>query len=185
MPYLVTLVVVLTALCLLDLALTVGVVRRLREHTELLGRRPAAGSRAPAERLAILPEGEVAADFEAAATDGSTVSRAAIDTPLLVGVFSPTCDTCHEALPGFLDLAARVPGGAAKVLAVVVAGMGDTGPLCAKLEPVSRVVVERMGGALTSALTIRAFPAFALVGSGGRIMVSGTRLDDVVVTAHA
>ncbi|WP_377272712.1 hypothetical protein [Peterkaempfera sp. SMS 1(5)a] len=107
MPYLVTLVVLLTVLGLVNLTLTVGVIRRLREHTDKL----AAQADAAAGRKAVLAEGESAAPFRTLSTDGSDVSRDLITEPTLIGAFSPGCEACHEALPDFVAMARRFPGG--------------------------------------------------------------------------
>ncbi|MFI7703056.1 TlpA family protein disulfide reductase [Nonomuraea sp. NPDC049480] len=181
MPYVVTLVILLGVLCLLNLALTVGVIRRLRKHSEALADRSDDGH----GRQAILPEGAVAPPYDTVATDGSTVSRDLITQPVLVGVFSPGCDACHKAMPDFLASAERFPGGPEQVLAVIVDQKGESGPLRAELEPVARVVVEEMGGPVTSALQVQAFPVFALVGGDGRIMASGLRLNQVFSFARA
>ncbi|MEN3535231.1 hypothetical protein AAH991_08995 [Microbispora sp. ZYX-F-249] len=181
MPYLVTLVVLVGVLCLVNLVLIVGVIRRLREHGEALADRSAQEQ----NRRAILPEGEVAEPFETVSTDGSVVSRDRLEQPTLVGFFSPGCTACHEALPDFLALAARFPGGPEQVLAVILDENGELGEQREALEPVARVVVEKLGGPVSSALHVRALPSFGLVGPGGRVMSSGLRLEQVLTTAPA
>lgn len=184
MPYLVTLVVLVGVLCLVNLVLTVGVIRRLREHSEAL----AASSEQEQNRRAILPEGEVAEPFEAVSTDGGVVSRDRLEEPTLVGFFSPGCSACHEALPDFLALAARFPGGPEQVLAVILNETGEPDGSDAQresLEPVARVVVEKLGGPVSSALHVQALPSFGLMGPGGRVMSSGLRLDQVLSAAPA
>src|SRR5690349_19483902 len=84
------------ALCLLNLVLTLGVVRRLREHAVLLAKlQPAA---APNPMLAV---GEQVGSFETVTVDGHPVSRDALDGPTLLGIFSPNCSACAERLPKF------------------------------------------------------------------------------------
>jgi thiol-disulfide isomerase/thioredoxin len=174
MPYLVTLVILVGVLCLVNLALTLGVIRRLRRQ---LSDRPDQG------QGAILAEGALAPPYVTSATDGSAVSRDLITEPVVVGFFSTGCDACHEALPDFLTLAAAFPR--EQVLAVIVDRTGEAGPQREKLEPVARVVVEDLGGPVASALQVRAFPAFALVGGGGRVLASGLRLDQVITLSRA
>ncbi|MEU6427174.1 hypothetical protein ABZ860_14890 [Microbispora sp. NPDC046973] len=181
MPYLVALVVLVGVFCLVNLILIVGVIRRLREHDEAL----AARSEQEQNRRAILSEGEVAEPFETVSTDGGLVSRDRFEQPTLVGFFSPGCTACHEALPGFLAMAERFPGGPEQVLAVIVDENGESGAQRASLEPVARVVVEKLGGPVTSALHVGAVPAFGLVGPGGTVMSSGLRLDQVLTAASA
>ncbi|MEV4108704.1 TlpA disulfide reductase family protein [Nonomuraea sp. NPDC049695] len=178
MPYLVTLVTLLSVLCVLNLMLTVGVIRRLRKHSDALASRSADG------RQAVITEGSVAPPYATVATDGSAVSRDLITEPVLVGFFSPGCDACHEAMPDFIAQAARFPRD--QVLAVIVDQQGGlAGPQREQLEPVAHVVVEDMDGPITSALRVQAFPVFALVGRGGRILASGLRLSQVVTLARA
>lgn len=181
MPYLVALVIVVGVLCLVDLLLTVGVIRRLREHTQLL----AAYTEREQERRAILPEGETADRFETVATDGSPISRERLAEPTLIGFFSPDCGACQEALPGFVTVAERFRNGRGEALAVIVTPEGDAAPQRELLEPVARVVVERPGGPVSSALGVHAFPSFGLLGSGGRVLASGLRLDRVITLAEA
>ncbi|MFG6195976.1 hypothetical protein [Nonomuraea sp. JJY05] len=177
MPYLVTLVILLGVLCLVNLALTLGVIRRLRRYSDQLATQSGQG------QGAILAEGALAPPYVASATDGSAVSRDLITEPVVVGFFSTGCDACHEALPDFLTLAAAFPR--EQVLAVIVDRTGEAGPQRERLEPVARVVVEDLGGPVASALQVRAFPAFALVGGGGRILASGLRLDQVITLSRA
>src|SRR5690606_15281359 len=100
MPVVVSLVIVVGAICLLDLVLTVGVIRRLREHSTLISE--LGGGRMP---VPMLQDGETADAFEAVATTGEVVSRDGLSGNTLVGVFSPDCSACKERLPGFIRLA--------------------------------------------------------------------------------
>src|SRR5258708_33673625 len=103
-------------LCLLDLVLTFGVIRRLREHTRLLAQ---AGPGRPPE---LLDPGASIGEFEAATIEGETLSLAALKLETVVGFFSPTCKPCRELLPGFVDRAAGLRR--EQVLAVIL-GNGD------------------------------------------------------------
>lgn len=135
-------VVALSFLCLVNLLLTLGLARRIREE--------------PPE--VMLPAG--------AHTD------AALEPPTLVGFFSPTCGPCQERLPEFIARARRAPAG--RTLAVVV---GDgSADMVALLTGVASTVVEPRGGELSTAFGVKGFPAFALVGDGGRIEASGSDL---------
>jgi thiol-disulfide isomerase/thioredoxin len=173
-PYLITAVLVVGALCTLDLLLTVGVIRRLREHTELLA------SPYGALKDAIIGVGEAPHDFSALATDGTPVRFSATDGPTLVAFFSPNCQACKQKLPDFLAAAARFPGGPERVLAVVARDGGDMEALATTLADVARVVVETDQPVVTEAFRVKAFPAWALV-DGGTVRESGVGLDTLPV----
>lgn len=174
MPFLVTGFVVLCALTLLNLVLTLGVIRRLREHTALLGRpsHPAHGDASPTR-----PVDAVVGDFTATTADGVVVSRDSLAADTLVGFFSPGCEACDVLVPEFVELAASVPGGRTHVLAVVEALPGDEDQHTAPLSEVARVVVERPETAgLVAAFGVTAFPAVCIVDSDGRIVATGRSL---------
>src|SRR5262245_52970288 len=102
------------AVCLLDLVLTLGVVRRLRRHTELISNLSSGGW----QPGAILADGKTAGPFEAVATTGEPVSRDRLSGRTLVGAFAPTCTACEEKLPAFVDFATAFSGGRDQVIAV-------------------------------------------------------------------
>ncbi len=165
------------AVCLVDLVLTLGVVRRLREHTELISK---LASPAP---VAMLADGRTVRAFEAVATTGEAVSRDLLSGVTLVGAFAPDCPACTEALPAFVDHAERFPGGRRQVIAVVMADGNDTEAYRADLEPVARVVVEAGPGGIGEALGITSFPAFGVLDAAGTLVSSGYDLDRLAVPA--
>ncbi|MFR9780124.1 hypothetical protein ACL02O_29220 [Micromonospora sp. MS34] len=71
MTYLVTALVVVAALCLFNLLLSFGMIRRLRQHTELLNR----PLHEPAERDLVRPVGSTVGEFATTTVDGEPVSR--------------------------------------------------------------------------------------------------------------
>jgi hypothetical protein len=161
------------AVSLLNLLLMLGVIRRLRQHTELIstlspGRRP----------HAILAEGRTAAPFEAVATTGETVSRDLLSGQTLVGAFTPQCVTCKAKLPAFVDYAKAFPGGRDQVIAVVLAEEGEVGAYREQLEPVARVVVESpRTSVIRTAMELVSFPAFGVLDQSGTVVSSGVDLD--------
>ncbi|WP_026212553.1 TlpA family protein disulfide reductase [Longispora albida] len=169
MAYLTAAVVLVGGLCVLNLLLTLGVIRRLREHTELLSRRGSvADDRTP-------QPGQVIGEF----SSGGLVT-ADLGERTLVGFFSPSCAPCKEMLPSFVELA---KGYAGPVVAVVVAAGDEDAPgSVAALEPVARVVVEAPGGAAGKAFGVSAWPTFLVV-SGGRVEVAGHDVDSVAARA--
>ncbi|MFC5831181.1 TlpA family protein disulfide reductase [Nonomuraea insulae] len=147
---------------LLDLVLTVGVIRRLREHTQMFSEMTDSGE-------VMAEAGSEIAAFDAIATDGGRV-----ENPKLIGVFSPGCPACEERMPLFVDRAAGHDR--ASVLAVIAGADDAAAQYRSRLEPVARVVVEQPGGTVTTALQVKGFPAFAVL-DGSLVVASGTNLD--------
>lgn len=186
MPVVAAVAVLALAVCLLDLVLTLGVIRRLRQHTELIstmsgqvaylssGRRP----------HAILAEGETAGPFEAVATTGEPVSRDGLPDWTLVGAFTPHCSACEEKLPAFVDHAKTYPGGRDQVIAVVVGSESEAETYRKQLEPVARVIIEPpMTGAVGMALALTSFPAFGVLDQSATVVSSGVDLNQPAVAA--
>jgi hypothetical protein len=170
MSVLAALVAVTAALCLLDLLLTFGVIRRLREHERRL-----ADIGAPPRRR--LEPGSPIGPFTATTTDGALVSGATLPAGAVVAFFSPTCAPCAEQLPRFVDFAATLPGGPKQAFAVVCGDLMQADPLVAKLEPVAQVLVEDSGGPLAAAFGVFAFPTLYVVDGDGTIRANGGSVD--------
>lgn len=168
-------VVLVTGLCLLNLLLTVAVIRRLREHTELIGTM-GGGQAFPDSMLAA---GERIGDYSTETLDGTVLTRDDLAGQTLIGVFSPGCHGCELQMPHFVELAKNSPGGREGVLALVVGGLEEAAGEIAQLAPVARVVHENDGGPLTRALGVQAFPAIARVDADGRVLVSGVQVQDL------
>jgi thiol-disulfide isomerase/thioredoxin len=146
-------VVVLTLLCLVNVLLTLGLARRIREEPPAV----------------MLPP-------------GSRVDTA-LEPPTLIGFFSPGCGPCNERLPEFVARARRAPAG--RTVAVVVGDGEHADDMVATLTAVTSTVVEPRGGTLATTFGVKGFPAFALVGDGGRIEASGTDLASIPHLAAA
>jgi thiol-disulfide isomerase/thioredoxin len=153
MPIAITVMALVGSLCALDLILTYGVIRRLREHTKLLSELRGAGGGAPA-----LPEGSVVGDFTTSSVDAELVGPAALPGETLVGFFSPGCGPCVAMLPRFVEYARAVPGGRDRVLGVVVGESGEADEFVHDLREVARVVVETHEGPVSTAFQVRAYP---------------------------
>jgi thiol-disulfide isomerase/thioredoxin len=179
MTVLVAAVVLVGVLGAVNLLFCLGVIRRLREHTEILD--SITDGHAGGRDL-ILPAGETAAEFAAVSVGGRPVSRASLAGPTLVAFFSPGCAPCTEQLPHFVDLArAHSPG---QVLAVVC-GPGDATPLVEPLGEVAEVVREETTGPLQEAFAIRGFPSFAVVEPGGLVRQTAQRADGLPALSPA
>ena len=161
------------ALCLLDLVLTLGVVKRLREHTEMLSTVEAAPG-----RKASLGAGEEVGDFTAVTVDGVPLVRDQLDDGTLVAFFSPTCQPCKEKLPKFVEFARSLPGGRERVVAAVIGGTEEAAPLNSALAPVAQVVNEEYDGPLSSAFQATAYPTVLMTGkdAAGRLVVTSDQV---------
>lgn len=164
MGYLVAAVVLLGVLCLVNLLLMIGILRRMR-----------ATSAWQPEPLFALGPGSAVGEFSVMTTTGEPVSADILTGT--VAFFSAGCAACHELLPSFLEHAREV--GRDKVLAVV--GGSDEETVRA-LAPVARVVVADLGGGPVA----RAFqnswtPALYLVGDDHRVVAVGTRVAELPI----
>jgi thiol-disulfide isomerase/thioredoxin len=161
MPGLVAVVVLVGSLCLLNLVFTLGVVRRLREHSELLGRRPGMTPAGPS----ALTVGVRAGDYAATTTAGERVARNLLDSDTLVAFLTPGCAPCAERLPTLVRTAREWPAG--QTLVVVAGDPESAADYVEALAPVARVVREPRGGAVARAFGVQAFPQFGVVDRDG------------------
>jgi protein-disulfide isomerase len=157
-PFLTAAVVLVGVLCAVDLILTVGVIKRLREHTARLS---------AMRGIPSVQAGERIGEFAALTVDGEQVTADHLADDTLVGFFSPTCEPCKEKLPKFVEYARTVPGRRDRVLATVVGDGEQAEEFVAQLRPVARVVVEDSGGAVSAAFKARAYPLVLRVGPDG------------------
>ncbi|MEU0939481.1 hypothetical protein [Embleya sp. NPDC005971] len=168
MPYLIAAVVLVGALCLLDLLLTVGLVRRLRAE-QARGPHPSAQ---PIDDDGMLPPGALVGAFETHTLDGRPLRRRDLDTGTVVVFMSPGCPPCHEKLP---RVAAALRATRAEAALVVIAGGPATDPdtrgMIEELAPVARVVHESIDGPVTEAFAARAFPVMCRVRAVGDELV--------------
>jgi hypothetical protein len=161
MSFIVVLTTLAIVLCLLNLLLTYGVMRRLRAHTELF--------RLLSAPEMALPAGEKVGSFTAVTTRGDEITHYDLAGPVIVGFLSPSCRPCREALPNFVEHV-RTSGGDA--LAVVLADGTDSDDMVQALESAVRVMVEPPQGPISQAFAVRGTPAFILV-EGGRVIEAG------------
>lgn len=179
MPYLTAAVVILAILGMLNLLLTLAIVRRMRTGSE-----PSVDSaRRPPEPL---PAGSPIGRFTAATTDGANVSERDLrGGQALVGYFSPGCPPCQAELPRFVTYAAGLDR--ERVLAVIVDGTGSdaAGDEAGVLAAVARVVVASGGDTVVDALSAHGYPAVFLLDEDGRVVAADATVDGLpVVTAR-
>jgi thiol-disulfide isomerase/thioredoxin len=160
MAYLVAAVLLAGLLCMVNLLLTVGLIRRLRRQSpppSMMAEGLAPGARVPR--------------FAAMTTSGEPVSDELLGAPALVGFFSPGCQPCKELLPLFAE---RARGTSDSVLAVVAATPGeDAGAYIDRLAQVARVVTEVPQGPVQTAFKVSAFPTVITIDAGGTVAGSG------------
>lgn len=166
MPILIAAVVVVAGLCSLDLLLTFGVIRRLREHTDML-----AGTRGGKPSVTDLENGQPPGAFSAATTAGDLLRNA---TGLrVVAFFSSSCAACPEMVPPFAEYVGSHSIGQDSVLAVVAGSASEPPPYLAQLAQVAQVRIEPADGEVIRAFKVTAFPAFCVLDSDGALIASG------------
>ncbi|MDH6139378.1 thiol-disulfide isomerase/thioredoxin [Kitasatospora sp. GP30] len=157
---------------MLNLLLTLGVVKRLREHTELL-----AVPGGPGGAPAAVEVGTEIGTFSAETVDGERLTDADLGDDTVVAFFSPTCAPCKAKLPKFVEYAAGLPTGPAGALAVVVGEPEESSAFVSRLSAVARTVQESRGGELAEAFQARAFPTVLRVGRpADRLAVTANRV---------
>lgn len=165
MTVLIAAVAVVGVLCLLDLLLTFGVIRRLREHTTILS-----GVRDPGP--IGLAAGQSPGAFSAVTTAGDLVTDD--DGLRVVAFFSASCSACPEQVPPFADYVTSHHIGRGDVLAVVVKDpASDDPPYLPVLTEAVQVCVEPDGGDLARAFRVQGFPLFCVLDEAGALLASG------------
>ncbi|MBE1492616.1 thioredoxin domain-containing protein [Plantactinospora soyae] len=182
MMILVAVVIVCVAVTLLNLVLMLGVIRRLRDHSERL---VALAETAPKPELMIGP-GRRPAPFAVETIDGHRISEADLARGGLVGFFSTTCSACGEWLPRFVEAARALPAGRQGALAVVSGETeADRAEMVAQLREVALVVIERgRKEPLHDAFRITGYPAMGRLDENGTV-VSHHAADVVAVPVGA
>lgn len=173
MPVLVAVAVLAVVIGLVNLLLTLGVVRRLREHSRMLSE-----SRTLPEITGLLP-GEAPGDFAAVSATGRPVSNA---TGVRVAAFFSTqCSVCTERVEPFISYVSASRINPERVLAVVVGdGTPDGDGLASyvnRLAEVATVCTEQPDGGVATAFKVSGFPAFCLFDDDGRMTAGGYDLD--------
>ncbi|MFI6921066.1 redoxin domain-containing protein [Nonomuraea spiralis] len=164
MPYVIAVAALIGVLCMMDLVLTLGVVRRLKEHDkliEVLYETLEAGGLAGSSGLAV---GDRVGDFDVTAVDGARTTLGSLPDGAVVAFVAAECDACRKELPELVKWASGQDR--SRVLVVVDGHGGDPRPMVRALSPVAQVVLEDGGGAASQAFGIRSFPSFFQVGGG-------------------
>jgi AhpC/TSA family len=156
------LVILVGVLCLVDLLLTFGVIRRLRVHTGLLN------SSATANETVIgLPAGATPPDFAAV-----SIRDEQVDGPVglrVVAFFASFCSVCPTKVPAFLAYLERNQIRQDEVLAVMAADPQDPVPYLNQVAQVALVCMEPANGPVSSAFQVSAFPSFCVLDPDGSL----------------
>ncbi|MEU6097840.1 hypothetical protein [Streptomyces sp. NPDC047079] len=156
------------ALCLLNLLLTIGVIKRLREHAEII---------APIRQQAGIRTGDEVGDFSVLGVDGERLDRASLTHDSVVAFFAPDCRACEALLPDFIRWAEADENGRNRRMAVVIGDASACSELVAMLRPVAHVVVEEPLGTVSTAFRTSATPTVLRVGTiRGRTVVTSDRV---------
>jgi hypothetical protein len=180
MPVVIAAVVIVGLLCLLDLLLTFGTIRRLREHTELLR------ARQLADTLPVigLPAGQVPEPFTAVAEDGAVIAGPA--GLRLAGFFSATCPACPGRVAPFIDYVQANHIARDDVLATLLDAAGAAPPpYLSLLAEVALVTVQPAGSQVIKSFGVAGYPAFCLLDADGAVVASGFDPESLPAAAMA
>ncbi|MFD8529692.1 hypothetical protein ACFV0L_19975 [Streptosporangium canum] len=170
MSFLVVSVILLTLAVLANLILTYGVIRRLREHSEMIA--------SSGRRDVSVSVGAQIGAFATTTTRGEPITNDSLGEQTLVAFFSPSCKPCHEKLPSFLKYSSQSSN---DTLAVVLTSEKDEAEeMIAQLETTSRVCVDTFDSTISSAFSIVGTPAFVTVSYGS---VTANGLPETVATS--
>jgi hypothetical protein len=173
MGYLAAAVVLVGALGLLNLLLTITVIRRLRQHPAVLG-----GGRSSVER-GLLPVGATITGFSSRTVDGDRITGTSFESPTLVTLFSTDCGACTDEIPLLVAWLDRHRYARNQALAVVTGDPGLAKPFVQALRDRVALVVEPIHGPVSTAFATTAFPACYLVDGTGTVLAAATTLDEL------
>jgi hypothetical protein len=164
-PVLVAAVAVVGALCLIDLLLTLGVIRRLREHTEMITR-----LNVPEVPVIGLAAGESPAAFSAVTVSGDPVSGPA--GLRLAAFFSSSCSMCPERVPPFIQYLADHQIAKEHVLTVVLGSDDEPPAYLDRLAEVTLACAHGEDSDVAKAFKAVGFPAFCLLNVDGAVLAT-------------
>jgi peroxiredoxin len=168
MGYIAAVAIMAGVLSLLNLALTLAVIRRMRREAEQAA---LVARRGPALRV---PPGTRAPEFAATTLSGASIGLGDLTgARSVIGFFSPNCAPCHTQLPEFIELARGIPGGPAQVLAVLTGGADEVAEFAQALAGVASVVVEPRRGPVAQAFSAVAYPTFYALDERGVVTTGG------------
>jgi hypothetical protein len=169
-------VIVLTAMVMLNLAVTVAVIRRLRE---LAGQPGESVNHAGPEPGSRLP------DFAAEALDGTPVRSAdLVGKRTVLAFFSTSCSACRAKAPDYAARAASLEDSGDVVITILQTAPGDNpAAMIAALERAGTLIVQPFPAPLMRTFMVRATPFFYLTDQAGRVASKGISMDAALAPA--
>ena len=178
MSYVMTAFTLVTILCVLNLVLALGIIRRLRHHSELLKPSGSGSEHASVPDIPILPAGQRPAPFEVTTYDGATLTLDDLAGEALLGFFSPGCQSCRDRVPEFLARHLQRPADTGPAVAVITGHDQDSDDMAASLAEHVIVVRQAPGGPLLNAFQVAGYPMVLLLGRDGAVVASGFDFTD-------
>ncbi len=162
-------IAVLFVILLLNLLLTLGVLRRLKEHEQTLSNMNHSHE---GVTVAGIKEGEVLEPFEAVSLDGVLLTESSGTAGALVGFFLRGCAPCKELLPAFVQAAGLERD--VRPIAVITGFDGEDNEYSAALRDVAHVVMadsvqDPPAGEISAAFKVSTFPFVCRAGADGSI----------------
>ncbi|MFF5335749.1 TlpA family protein disulfide reductase [Streptomyces sp. NPDC013181] len=163
MIYLTAGLVLVGAVTVLNLLLTLAVIRRLRKHEEERRQNFVPLDSGP-ETGAPLPA------FTAVTVGGEPVSAEALTGRQAALTFLSTdCSACVTAVKDLPEFARRTGMDAAQMLVVIAGDTADARRMAEPLAGIATVVVEETGGPLSALYSIRATPTTVMTDPDGTV----------------
>jgi hypothetical protein len=177
MAYLTAAVVVAIVLCCLDLVLTMGLIRRLRDHSRLLAdvssHSGGRGSVVPRQDIMLHP-GQTPEAFQVTTTAGETLASGGIVDGTVIAFLSAGCSACEEQLAELVEHAGR-----GEVVAVVTGSGPKADSYVETLSPLATVVHEPDPAVVSHAYKVFGFPTYAVLAEGGMVVAASYRLSEL------
>lgn len=157
-------------LCSANLLLTFLLIRRVNAHAERLPRR-----RVGSAGLVSLPAGQPVPVLTVPTISGEIYSLGGTEGDRsLVAFLAPGCAACHQQLPELREYARTIPGGAARVLAVVLThDRGTAVKFARELTGWASVTLESPQGTAQKAFSVSSYPTFYTLAGDGKIEAGG------------
>src|SRR5215472_11461569 len=172
MNFVVAFVALVGAVALLNLLLTVAVIRRLRDHESRL-----AAQTGSAAGPNLLPVGRPVPKFDAVDVDGTAVSRESLAAgPALVAFLRTGCQPCERLLPELIAYAAATSAGRGRVFAVVTGR--DAASLVQRLGEVATILSGAEADRVAEAFTVTGFPTLYAL-QDGAVWAAGSSIGQV------
>lgn len=173
MPFLIAALVLIGLLAVLNLGLTLALIRRLREAD--------AGPSGPMPRLpkVALEVGDLPGEFIAETIAGQPLNPANL-AGHLVGFFTPHCEPCHERLPEFVEYARNTGA-----VAVLLGEPEEVADMAEMVSGVAQIAIQPPGGPMWTAFAVRSVPALCLLDGNGRALASGPTFQSFPTLATA